>query len=678
MKPIARYALLLLFLTVPFLKAQEAAPSPQSTPSPKTGLAGSSADNSSSDLIPNPTPVPADLPQASDEGLLDEVVVTSDRLPTPKDQVAGSISVLTARDIERQQLKTVAQALREIPGVDVIQDGGDGKTTTVSIRASGPSRTLVFVDGVEMNDSIGSGGDGLFNFANLTTDNVERIEVLRGSQSALYGPDATGGVIQIFTKKGQGPLQASLTGETGSQGYLRSGLGLNGGDRWLDYSIQVSHFREDGFSAAAPNASHTLPLEDDGTQNTVVSSQFGSNPFSFLTLRLIQRYTESKTDVDDGAFNDDPNHINLTRDSILKGEVETRFFDRRWQQILSFSQTLQHFTDVNDTDLDHPYDVTRSFYNGRREQFDWQNNLRLLLHHTFSFGFENRQEWGDATDHYEYLDGWTLSSASSDSSFTRKTNRDNGWFLQDQTSYGDRFFLSAGARFDRHDTFGTRATWRLAPAYIVPITQTKLKTTLGTGWRTPTLYQLYSDYGNPSLRAERSLAWDAGFEQPFLRNRFRLNAVYFDQRYKNYLDYDLAKWAYCNTPRVRTRGAETSLDGRFYKDSLVHLSVNYTEAKNLDTREPMQGRPLHRASLALDSPSVHGARVGFEVLYTGRRKNPVWMPDYTLVRLHVDWKATNRMKIFARVENLFGRRYQEYDGYQTSPRAFFAGSTLSL
>jgi vitamin B12 transporter len=641
------------------------------------------------DVTPSPSPSPSPTSTATSATvsgfLLDEVVVTSDRLPTPKDQVAGSISVLTASDLERQQQTTVANALREIPGVDVVQEGGDGKVTSISLRGAGSDRTLVFVDGVEVNDPIGDGGSGSFDFANLTTDNVERIEVLRGSQSALYGPDATGGVLQIFTKKGQGPLNGSLSGELGSMGYLRSALALNGGDHWLDYSMQVSHLTEKGFSSAAFNPSYVLPLEDNGTQNSVVSSQFESSPVSFLTLSLVQRYTDSKTSVDDGPLDDDPNHFNLTRESILKGGAETTFWDGRWNQTFSFSQALEHFSDLNDPDLDHPFDSLRDFFNGRRQQFDWQSNLRLIPRHTFSFGFENRQEWGDTS-------GYSVSAWGPypfETLFLR--DRTNGWFLQDQASYFDRLFVSSGVRWDQNDVFGGRATWRLAPAFILPFTQTKLKSTLGTGWKTPTLYQQSYDSADPtllSLLPEKSLSWDFGFEQPFLKDKIHLDAVCFLNQYKNFLDWDNTAnddyGAFVNVSRVRMRGTETSLEGHFYKDGLAKISINYTEAENLDTLELLPGHPSHRASFSLDSPSIGGARAGFEVLYTGRRDDLLWpdvlvpLPDYTLVRLHVDWKPSQRITLFGRVENLFNRRYQEVYGYQTAPRAVYAGTTLHL
>jgi vitamin B12 transporter len=668
MKRFNRWIFLFLLCAAPLLKAQEATPSPQVDPTQDKRLDFLSAKTPEESSTPVATVVPTAVSKTSDDFLLDEVVVSSDRLPTPKDQVAGSITVLTAKDLEREQQTTVAGALREIPGVDVIQEGGDGRNTTVSLRGSGSNRTLVFVDGVEVNDPIGNGGSGGFDFSSLTADNVERIEVLRGSQSALYGPDATGGVIQIFTKKSQGPLQGSLTNEIGSLGYLRSALGVNGGDRWLDYSVQVSHVRDTGFSAAASAPNQTTPLENDGTQNTVVSSRFESNPVSFMTLRLVQRYTEAKTDVDAGAFEDEPDHINQTRDSLLEGEVETRLLDNHWQQTFSFSQALQHFYDLDGSDLYYPH---QTFYNGRREQFDWQNNLRLIPHHIFSFGFDSRQEWGDTT-------------------YTPKaTDHDFGWYFQDQASYGDRFFFSSGVRWDHHDVYDGRADWRLAPAYIVPFTQTKLKTTLGTGWQTPTLYERFDPtYGTASLLPERSLSWDFGFEQPFLRNRIRLNAVLFDNQYKNFLNFDNSAndyWgAFVNTPRVRSRGSETSLEGRFYKDSLVNLSINYTETENSDTLQLLPGHPSHRASLGVDSPTLYGARIGFEILYTGRRNDLLWpdvlapMADYTLARLHADWKITKRVSVFGRVENLFNRRYQEVYGYQTSPRAFYAGSTFQL
>jgi vitamin B12 transporter len=639
------------------------------------------------DPTPSPTPSLSATPTPTKGYLMEEVVVTSDRLPTAKDQVAGSISVLTAKDLERKQRTNVAEALRETLGVDVVQSGGAGKVTSLSLRGSGSERTRVFVDGVEVNDAMSNGG--AFDFASLTTDNLERIEVLRGSQSALYGPDATGGVVQVFTHKGQGALRASLTGEMGGRGFLRESLGVSGGDHWFDYSLQVSNTEDKGFSVAAFDPLHLLPLDPDGTKNTVVSSQFGSSPVSFLTFRLIQRYTEAKTDIDNGASDDDPNHRNLTKESILKAEAETSFLEGRWKQTVSFSQSLHRFLDLNDQDLDHPYDLTRSAYHGRRESFEYLSHLKIVPHHTFTLGFENREEWGDATDYAEYYDYWMGTTGSYASAFLQRKARVNGWFFQDQVSYADRFFLSAGARYDQHDLFGSHATWRLAPAYLIPSTHTKLKATVGTGWKTPTLYQRFSMYGNPSLLPERSLSCDAGFEQTFLKERVRLNAIVFETRTKQFLDYDNVLFTFYNASKVRVRGLETSLDARWFRDGRSSLSFHRTDAFNLDTGEKLLRRASTRATFALDSPTFRGARVGFEILYTGKRQDIVfpldWSPayqvtlaDYTLSRVRADWKPTKRLTFFARVENLFDRRYQEILGYQTAPRTYHVGSRVEF
>jgi vitamin B12 transporter len=180
-----------------------------------------------------------------------------------------------------------------------------------------------------------------------------------------------------------------------------------------------------------------------------------------------------------------------------------------------------------------------------------------------------------------------------------------------------------------------------------------------------------------------------GFEQTFLHGRLRLDAVYFDNRFKDFLDFDNHAFIYINTPRVRTRGTEISLDGHFYKDSLLKVSFNRTDAKDPDTGEKLLRRAFERASITLDSPSFRGARFGLEVFYTGHRQDLVFpadwspayqttLPDYTLVRLHGDVRFSKRLRLYGRVENLFDRRYQEVLGYQTSPRAFFAGSTLDL
>jgi vitamin B12 transporter len=308
----------------------------------------------------------------------------------------------------------------------------------------------------------------------------------------------------------------------------------------------------------------------------------------------------------------------------------------------------------------------------------------VLSGHVFSLGFDNSQEWGNESDlSYDWNQYMVLPHV-----LGQKTDRVNGWYLQDQASWGQRLFLSSGARWDRHDLYGGRASWRLAPAYLVPSLNTKLKATAGTGWTTPTLYQRFDPLsGNASLLPERSLSCDVGFEQPFMGNRLRLEAVYFNNHIQNCIGFDSTlvtaqtPWGeFSNTNRVHSRGCESTLTAQYFKDGAFHLGYSYTDSKNEDTHTQLANVAQNRASFSLDTPSFHNAHAGFEMLYTGKRlySSQITLPDYTLARLRVEWKPSGRITLFGRIENLFDRRYQEVYGYQTSPRAYYAGSTLQL
>ncbi len=268
--------------------------------------------------------------------ILDTIVVTASRTETTLKQVSGSIVVISADDIERSGRNTVAGVLRDAGGLSVAQTGGTGRTASVFLRSAESAYTLFLIDGVEVNDPM-SPGRG-FNPAHLTVDQVERIEVLYGSQSTLYGSDAIAGVVNIITKRGEGKPKIGASIEGGALGTFRSRAGLNGGTERYQYSIDGSFLNSRGISANAQGN-----MEEDGYRNTTLAGRFGMAPGSSASLDLMIRYTDGRAEIDNGtgATGDDPNRTNTSRQLLVRPSATLTLWSQRWKQTLGYKPCEQ-------------------------------------------------------------------------------------------------------------------------------------------------------------------------------------------------------------------------------------------------------------------------------------------------------------------------------------------------
>ncbi len=394
------------------------------------------------------------------EVTLEEVVVTATRVETPIEEIASSMTVISAKEIERKQKATVSEVLKGIQGLDVVQTGGRGGDTSIFIRGAKSEHTLVMIDGVEVNDPMSPGRS--YNFGHLTVDNIERIEVLLGPQSTLYGSDAIGGVINIITKKGEGKPRFFLSTEGGSYTTFRETTGVSGGDKLVNYSLALSRFDTEGISAANKKDGN---YERDGYENTSLSARVGLTPKENLDVDFILHYINAKTDLDNsgGVGGDDPNYVQNTKQFLFRPQIGLSLFDNRWIQRLGFSITEHDRDYKNKKDPQHPSEFVEGHYDGLLLKFDWQHNIQFYKTNTLTCGFEFEEEEGES----KWEDQWGLSI------FPKKTANTKGYYIQDQIKLWDRFFGTIGIRVDDHSRFGTETTYRIAPAYLIKETGTK-------------------------------------------------------------------------------------------------------------------------------------------------------------------------------------------------------------
>ena len=612
---------------------------------------------------------------------LPNMVVTATRTETPENEVASSMTVITAEDISAKHLTTAADALRTVPGVDVIRSGGPGQPTAVYLRGANANHTLVLVDGVEMNDP--SSTDGSFDFANLQTDNIERIEVLRGAASAIYGSDAMGGVINVITKKGKGSAKFTGTAEGGSYDTWKTTGAVSGSTERVNYSLNASRLETAGFSTADQAMGNVNP---NGHANTTVSGSSGIKVTDNLDLGATLRYNEGKTSYDDcGGVNcDNTGNYNTFNELFTRGFGHLKLFDGLWEQTLGAAYSRTDRSNVNVFSPASPNSFNSASANlGEKVKLDYQNIFNIHKSNIVTLGVE------------EEADSLSSSSASPDpygynASIPVKTMNTVSTYLQDQIKLFDRSFTTLGVRYDDNNRFGGHETWRVNELYNIKETGTRLKGNYGTGFKAPSLNQLYDTIygsGNPNLKPETSVNWDAGLEQDLYRKKITTSVSYFNNNFNNLIQFlSVPPYTNNNVSRAKTSGVETFMEMRPLTDLTLRSTYTYTQSLDMVTNTQLLHRPKNKASFDADYQFLEKAHIHFNVLMVGQKADtayisyssvPVTIASYTLLNLAGSYDVNKHLQVFGRIDNLLNKQYQEIYGYGTSGVAGYGGVKVS-
>lgn len=627
-----------------------------------------------------------------------DVVVTATRQPLAIQRAGSAITVIRADEIEASGAAGVIDLLRAAPGLALVQNGGAGQLANVQIRGAESRHTTVLVDGIRVNDP--SAGAGEFDFNNLALADVERIEILRGPQSALYGSDAIGGVINIITRKGRGAPRMSLTLEGGSYGSVFARAGVSGGTRDLSYSFGILGARATGFSAYGariPRLYGFGPFDKDGFDRLA-----GNGRVSWRVAEGVEieagLYAGRAGAGYDAAFAGSgyrPDTPSRSRASLLNGYlraiVDPAGGLMRHQLTLFGNQTDRVIKDVQRYDFgfgltteDNRYD-----YRGRRFGAEYEGLLRLGAFGTFSFGAVVEQEaLRSATK-----PGQNSYQTAERASYERMSR---GLFALHQITLGDRLDLSAGVRLDRVANVKDFVTGRLTAAYRLPETGTKLRASAGWGAKAPSLYQQFSIYGptragDPALRPEQSFGVDAGIDQTLLDGRVTLSMTAFHNRIRNLIDFDFNRGLvidlgggpapvgqYVNVARARTQGLELAADAVIWEGYVkARGSYTYLDAIDETTGLKLARRPAHQGKASL--LFTPWPKVTIEPLvyligerYSSRNERQRLAP-YAMLDVRVAYQLNDNLKLYARAENLTDARYQEVKDYGTGGRAIYVG-----
>jgi vitamin B12 transporter len=522
------------------------------------------------------------------------------------------------------------------------------------------------------------------DLAHITLDQVERIEILRGPQSTLFGSDALGGVVNIITRTGEGRPKLNLHGSAGSLSTSESRLGISGSTRRVAYSLGVSYLESGGISAA--DKAFAGNREKDGYRNLSLTGRTGLKLRENLDLDLTVRGLLTRSEIDNfgGPFGDDPNNSQRYDSLFARAQLRGLYGNGRWESKLGAAVIRSKRLNDNPVDRAHPFDSEKGSFRSGLLKVDWQNNVFLHPSNTLTFGAEYEAERGSSEYRSESLWGPFVGN------FPGRKAGDLGIYVQDQVKFGGRFFATTGVRIDSHSRSGTAFTYRLAPAWFIARTGTKLKATLGTGFKSPSLYQLYAPptawgpIGNEGLKSEESTGWDAGLEQDLAGGRFKLGATYFRNCFRNLISFDNVR-GYINVGRAETNGVE--LTGEAAPCAALSIMASYTRltAKDKDTGLGLLRRPRDKFSAGLDWKPLPKFDLGFKLSRVGSRSDldfntwpsaPITLRPYTLLDANISYAVAPRTKLFFRFDNVLNQRYEMIYGYGTPGFCVYAGIKL--
>jgi vitamin B12 transporter len=586
------------------------------------------------------------------------VIVSATRFDIPLDQSPASVSVIDSQDIEHKQIERVSDALREVPGLAVVQTGTPGQLTSVFMRGLPSQDMQVLLDGIPINQGLA----GQFDFANLTTDNVERIEIARGPQSTIYGPRALAGVVQIFTKQGTGSPGFTVSEEGGSYDTFRETLQSDGEIGMFDYSIGVSRLDTDN---ARPNNQY---------RNTAGIADLGLSLNEQLRVGSLFMYSLSDTGNPNSIFTPKPLDNFLTERWLIGPHVDWKPTDW-WEQKLIFD--YDHERQVNDPNQDGFVGPTRALF--RQTQLDYQNDIRPTSWLTLTNGFF----------FYRVESGQERPFVLFGPTFISDSVKEIAGFLQATVNI-DNFIFVAGGRLDHFNQFGDVWTYRVASSYKIDKTDTTLHSSVATGFSPPSSQDKIFRF-NPGtgplapLQPEKDFGWDAGIEQRLWNRRVTVGATYFHNDLSNVIGFN-GLFETLNLGAAETQGMETELRATPIPNLDLRASYTYLEAEKTDSANiaQLQGarlprRPRNEVYVSGSYLWCKKFRTTIEAKWVNAREEINFggpnfdIEDYNFVNFAAEYEISPHMSIFGRVDNLTGEHYAEVFGFPALGTAAYAG-----
>lgn len=613
------------------------------------------------DLEPGPGPVL----------VLDPLVVTATGYEVPEEDLGNSLTVITRQDIEEQHFRTLPEALRTVPGVAIVQSGPMGTQTSAFTRGGNSDQTLVLLDGRPIGDP--STPNGQVDLAGIPLSNVEKIEVLRGPGASIYGSQAQAGVINIITRRGEGPVSVTAQAEFGTQNTFNQSLNANGQVEGVGFNANFNALYTDGFDITPTEYRPAgVGSERDGFREYNGSFSLNGDLSETLSASAYFGIEDARVDLD--LSPEDPNSEQKTLNYFVNGTLEGRFLERRWLPKLSFgfADFDRRTTDAPDALSSTDIDTTQR---GSRADLDFRNDFVLDRMNTVTLGAGLQRESFKQTGYSNYS-GYVIDN---DSSAKRLI-----WaaYAQHRLNYQDWFFLTSNVRGNIVEKSDNAATFSVTPLVRIEETGTTLHGSVGTGFQAPSLYELYgysptsggtAFYGNPDLKPQRNFSWEIGARQDLFGGGLGLGATYFNNHFDDAIVtvYDSAfNSTTVNNQDIDAQGVETFVEVTPFEALYVRFDYTFTHTDVLDS-EPSQAlrRPKHQFNVTAAYDVTDYLQLTGNLLTVGGRQdigyyggyiNP---KPYTVLNLAANVRILENLEAYVQGNNVTDTAYEPADGF---------------
>ncbi|WP_057465324.1 TonB-dependent receptor [Pseudovibrio sp. POLY-S9] len=582
------------------------------------------------------------LISSANETELDEIIVIANRTETEAGKVGSTTHVVTEEDLKNDGAMFVSEYLTKLPGISFSQNGGAGKTSALRIRGMSGYYTKILLDGVDIADPSGTQVEA--RLEHVLLNDVERIEILKGSHSALYGGQAVGGVINIITKRAApGTVKHNAAIEGGSYGTVNASYGFQAATETADIAVNVQRYHTDGFSAQTPKSD---TADEDGYENLTFSAKGSVDVTEALNLYFVARGTDGHSEFDGGSDPDGRDEQDFHQ-YMGKFGADVAWFDDRVTTDASFQvihTKRQYFGGFSKK------------YSGDRYKFDVLNTFEATDEITLNFGGDWMHE-----DYTEY-----------------GSSRIFGGFVEAMVEPSDDLSLSVSSRLDYHSHFGAYWSGRGTISYQL-LEDTRIHSSLGNGFRAPSSYELYDvKYGNPNFEPETAMSFDLGIDQNLLGDKLRLSGTYFQIMTEDLIRYDRTTNKYVQINGMsRSQGAELSANWDVLDNLSFNAAYTYTWAVGPDKKRLVRV-PLHDVNVGATYKPVDVLSLNLNTSYVSGIEDDGELDDFVLVNAKAAYQYTENLTFHVRGENLLDQDYERIRDYQTPGLSVYAGLTASF